>query len=189
MPDRLYLSFWLKDFNPELMPARFGQLLRAFPFSQLRPGISLLKVLAIGESEPPLLERAFAEPPGVEEVLRAAAEFSGPDCALVAEGYWELWRWEGQWRLRPSPVVLSCFGPLFENDLGDHLRVELGWEAQFLPDASLPQAARTARSNLRSVLRLSEDVTKACHVARRLLWSESGEDLVRLLEESLAECD
>lgn len=189
MPDRLYLSLWLKEYRPELMLVRFGQLLRTFPFSQLRPGISLLKVVAIAEAEPPLLERAFAQPPTVEEVIRAAGEFSGPDCALVAEGYWELWRWEGEWRLRPSPVALSCYGPLFDNELGDHLRAELGLEAQFLPDPARPGAARVARSNLRSVVRLSEDLEKALPVERRLLWSESGENFAALVEEALAGFD
>ncbi len=189
MPDRLYLSLWVRDFRPDQMTARFGQLLGAFPFSRLRPGISLLRVQALGEGEPPVLEHAFAAPPDIQEVLKMAGEFSHPDCALVAEGWWDLWRWEGQWRLLPSRAALACFGPLFDNEVGDHLRVELGPDRQFLPAANLPQAARIARSNLRSVVRLAEDIQRALPVEQRRLWSESGENFAELVEAALAEAD
>lgn len=189
MPDRLYLSLWLRDFRQEEVLDRFARLLRTFPFSRLRPGISFLKVQAIGEGEPPLLEQAFSAPPDIEQVLEMAAEFDQPDCALTVEGWWELWEWKDHWRLLPSQAVLSCYGPLFENDLGDHLRVELGLEAQFLPRPSLPQAARMARSNLRSVVRLAEELQKALPVERCRLWSDSGENFAALADAALADAD
>ncbi len=189
MPDRVYLSLWLEDFSAENMLKRFSVLLERFPFSRLRQGISALRVQALSECEPPLLEQAFAEPPAIERVIELAGEFRHPDCAFLIEGWWELWQWTGQWRLLPSPVTLFCFGPLFENEVGDHLRVELGTEVQFLPSVPHPQAARMARSNLRSVIRLAEDLEQSLKLYRRQLWSESGESLARQLEAALAEND
>ncbi len=189
MPDRVYLSLWLEDFNAENMLERFRVLLERFPFSQLRPGIGALRVQALSESEPPLLEHAFAEPPAVERVIELASEFRHPDCAFLIEGWWELWQWTEGWRLLPSPVTLFCFGPLFDNEIGDHLRVELGTEAQFLPWVPHPQAGRMARSNLRSVVRLAEDLEKSLKLRQRQLWSESGENLARQLEAALTEND
>ncbi|MGC8795063.1 MAG: hypothetical protein ACP5U2_16905, partial [Bryobacteraceae bacterium] len=186
-PDLLYLSLWTRDFRAENMLDRFGRLLRVFPFSRLRPGISSLRVQAIAESEPPLMEQVFATQPPVEEVIALAREFSHPDCAFIVEGWWELWQWKEEWSLLPSRVTLFCFGPEFENDVGDHLRIELGTQRQFLPDLALPQGERIARSNLRSVVRLAEEITRALPVTHRQLWSESGENFAALVEAALSE--
>ncbi len=169
------------------MLERFERLLRAFPFSRLRPGISSLRVQAVADSEPPVLEQAFATPPEIEQVIALAREFTHADCAVAVEGWWELWQWKDEWRLLPSRVVLTCLGPEFENDVGDHLRVELGTERQFLPQLSLPHGDRIARSNLRSVVRLAEDLERVLPVERRQLWSESGENFAALVDAALSE--
>jgi hypothetical protein len=187
MPDLLYLSLWMRDHRAENMLDRFERLLRVFPFSRLRPGISSLRVQALAETEPPLFEQAFAQSPEIDQVIGLAREFSHPDCAFVVEGWWELWQWKDEWRLLPSRVTLVCFGPEFENEVGDHFRIELGAERQFLPDHSLPRADLIARSNLRSVVRLAEEVAKALPVAQRQLWSESGENFAALVDAALSE--
>jgi len=189
MPDRLYLSLWLRDFQPDNMHARFLRLLKTFPFSRLRPGIASLRVHAVAESEPPLLEQSFAAAPELEEIVRIARQYREPDCAFVVEAWWELWQWEREWRLLPSRVALWCFGPEFENDIGDHLRIELGLEVQFLPQMSLPQGGRMAGSNLRSVVRLAEELDKALPLVRRQLWSESGENFAALVDTALRQTD
>lgn len=190
MPDRLYLSLWLEEFHPGNMLEQFARLLEQFPFSKLRPGISLLRVHALAESEPPLLEQAFAQAPPIAKLMELAGEFRHPDCAFLVEGWWELWQWKhAEWRLLPSRVTLFCFGPLFENDVGDHLRVELGLERQFLPWEAHPQAARLARSNLRSVVRLAEELERNLRLRDRRLWSESGENFAALVEAALREAD
>lgn len=166
---------------------RFERLLRTFPFSQLRPGISSLRVQAVREGEPPLLEQAFATAPAMEDVVALARAFTHADCAVVIEGWWELWQWKDDWRLLPSRVALTCLGPEFENDVGDHMRLELGTERQFLPQLSLPRGERIARSNLRSVVRLAGDLERALPVARRQLWCESGENFAALVDAALAD--
>lgn len=189
MPDLLYLSLWLRDHREQNMLDRFERLLRAFPFSRLRPGISSLRVQAVAEGEPPVLEQAFATSPEIQKVIALAREFVHADCAVVVEGWWELWQWKDEWRLLPSRVTLTCYGPEFENDVGDHLRIELGTERQFLPQLSLPQGDRIARSNLRSVVRLAEELERTLPVERRQLWSESGENFAALVDAALAEGD
>jgi hypothetical protein len=185
MPDRLYLSLWIQGFDAGNMLLHFRQLLDTFPFSRLRPGISLLRVYAIEEKEPPLLEQAYAEAAAGENVLAAAAEFEHPDCAYIVDGWWELWQFEGEWKLAPARVTLFCFGPQFENDEGDHLRIDLGEEEHFLPDPDVPLSVKMVQSNLQGVLRLVRELEAALPVERRALWSESGENFAERLEENL----
>ena len=183
MPDQLCLSLWLRGFGQETMLRHFGELLRVFPFSRLRPGIVALRIYAIEFAEPALLEQAFAAEADAETVIGQAEEFQAPDCASLVDGWWELWRYQGGWQLAPAPVVLTCFGPQFDNEVGDHLRIELGPEALFLPAEGVPQAARKAQSNLRGILRLARDIRKRLPVERQSLWAESGENFAERLAE------
>jgi hypothetical protein len=183
MPDQVCLSLWLRGFNQKTMFDRFRELLHAFPFSNLRPGIGALRVYAIEFTEPGLSEQMFAHEVDPDTVMEFVQEFQEPDCAYLVEGWWDLWRYDGGWQLAPSPVVLSCFGPLFENDEGDHLRLDLGPEDFFLPLDGVPDAARKAHSNLQSIVRLAHELEERLPVSRQNLWSESGEDLAERLRE------
>jgi hypothetical protein len=182
--DQLYLSLWIPGFAPDSMLRHFGKLLRTFPFSRLRPGLSSLRVYALEFVEPPLFEGSFPEGAEVETVLQTAREFENPDCAYVVEGLWELWRLEGEWKLKPAPVSLHCYGPEFENDLDDQFRVELGPDTAFLPQPEIPGSAIAIQSNLRGLLRLAQDVTTALPLRKRQLWLESGEDFSARLAKS-----
>ncbi len=184
MPDQICLSLWLRDFDPENMLRRFGDFLRAFPFSNLRPGITALRIYALEFVEPGLSEQTFAEPVTADELVELAAEFQEPDCAYLIEGWWDLWRHNNDgWQLTPSPVVLTCFGPEFDNDTGEHIRLELGAEEWFLPVPEAPQAARKAQSNLQSIARLARELEENLQVERQKLWSDSGEDFMERLED------
>ena len=160
MPDQLCLSLWLRDFDEQTMLERFQDLLRLFPFSALRPGITALRIYALEFTEPALAEQTFAGDVDVDTVIELAAEFPEPDCAYLVEGWWDLWRLDAQseWKLSPSPVTLTCFAPQFENDLGDHVRLELGAEERFLPMPGVPLSGRKAHSNLQSIVRLARDL-------------------------------
>lgn len=187
MPDRIYLSLWLRDFEPDNALRHLEQMLRAFPFSQLRQGIAALKVYALEFVEPPVLEHAFCDTPEVEDVIALCREFDDPDCAYTVDGWWELFQYNNGWRLTPSGVSLTCFGPLFENDDRDHLRIDFGPETYYLPNARLTDSARAAHSNLTSLLRLASDLEEALSVSRKNLWSESGDDFAARLESALDE--
>jgi hypothetical protein len=191
MPDQLCLSLWLRDFDEATLLGRFRELLRLFPFSGLRPGIVALRIYALEFTEPGLSEVMFAGDVDADTVVDLAEEFPEPDCAYLVEGWWDLWRHDanGTWQLSPSPVVLTCFGPQFENDMGDHIRLELGAEERFLPLAGVPHSARKAHSNLQSIARLAREIEKGLPLGRQSLWSESGEDFAERLMELADEAD
>ncbi len=154
----------------------FGEALRVFPFSSSTGGASSLRVYAIEYAEPPLVETYYAGAADADTIVEAAGEFLGADCAYLANGFWDLWQRDGGWKLIPAPALVGCFGPDFQNDFGDHLRVELGLDAHFLPEAQEEANLALIKSNVTSVLRLARELDAVLPVRKRRLWSESGED-------------
>ncbi len=187
MPDQLNLSLWIRGYSSSTMLRHFEELLRVFPFSHLRPGIGVLRIYAVAFQEPPLLEQAFPEEVDPGTVAEMCREFENPDCAYVVEGWWELWRYERDWQLRPAPVMLACFGPEFEDEMGDHLRLEFGADEDFLPRAGTPQSPQKARSNLAGLARLAREIGNAMPLERKSLWSDSGENFAERLDEATVE--
>lgn len=189
MADQLYLSYWLREFSEGNMLRKFERLLRTFPFSTASTTVTTLRIYAMEYAEPPLLEVSFASPTAPEEILEAAAHFQNGDCAFLVGGSWDLWQRDRGWKLAPSGVVLACFGPQFQNEAGDHLRVEAGLDSHFLPPPGQASASGKVRSNIRSLLRLSHDLESALPIERRLLWTESGENFAEKLRETITAPD
>lgn len=161
------------------------KLLAMFPFSRLRQGIRSLEIYALEYAEPPLMETGFDEQTGAANVIELAREHASSDVAFVIEGFWELWRWEGQWKLAPGPVSIECFGPDFTSDSDDHLRLCLGVDKDFLPRDDVEGGAIAIRSNIKGLLRLVEEIAKTLPLAGRRLWLESGEDFAARLRDQL----
>jgi hypothetical protein len=185
VPDRLYLSCWVRGFTETNALRHFGKMLERFPFSKLAKRGPVLRVYAIAHSEPPLLEREFLPDAESSAILEAAREFMQPDCACEIEAFWDLWQYEGESKLLPAPVMLSCFGPAFENELGDHLRIEFGPDALFLPMPHIEGGLRMSQSNLKSLLHLVGDLDGALDLERRQVWSESGANFAEVLKQAL----
>ncbi len=185
MSDRLYLSLWIRNFDESNMLRHFEKMLSLFPFSKLAARGPALNVYAIEHSEPPLFEREFA--PGAEPaaMVEAAAEFTHDDCACEIEAAWELWQYDGEWKLAPAAVTLACFGPAFENDTSDHLRIEFGLDSRFIPDPGIEGGLRMGQSNLKSLVHLVQDIEKRMELERRQLWSESGQSPADVIAEAL----
>jgi hypothetical protein len=186
MADQIYLSYWLRGFSEGSMLRKFERLLRTFPFSTAATTVRTLRIYAIEFAEPPLFEVAFAGPTSPEEIVETAAQFQNADCAFLVGGAWDLWQRDNGWQLTPTGVVLTCFGPRFENETGDHLRLELGLDSHFLPPPGQASASGKVRSNIRSLLRLSHDLDGALPVEKRLLWTESGENFAEKLRATIA---
>ncbi len=184
MPDRLYLSYWLRGYTGQNMLRHFEKALRLFPYSRLKPGAALT-VYAVEPSEPALLERAYAETPDAAELLNAAREFRADDCAVEVEACWDLWQFESEWKLRPTRVLLTCHGPRFERDPDDHIRLDFGLEDLFLPQPDLKDSLVMVRSNIRSLLHLVHGLDDALVAERRQLWSESGANFAERLQAAL----
>jgi len=165
------------------MPAQFEKALAAFPFSRLSPN-STLRVYAIGFGEAPLMEEVLEGGIAPGEIAQAASEFLNEDCAFQIEAKWDLWQRDHDWKLAPSRVVMELYAPLFENDRGDHFRIEAGPEYLFLPEGK-ERNLRAIQSNIRSVLRLTQDLSSALGATRKLLWTDSGANFAGQLEAAL----
>ena len=170
------------------MLRHWERLLRAFPFSRLSQSSSMLRVSAVSFTEPPLFERSFPDPVELNSVLEVAKDFAGSDCAVQLESQWDLWQYDGNdWSLKPTPLLFSCFASEFEDSDGDHLRVDFGPDAQFLPDPELPNAMFMSQSNIKSLLHFVHDADHALAVESRRLWTESGENFAERLQATLEE--
>jgi hypothetical protein len=186
MADQVYLSLWLRGFTPSNMLRHFQRVLERFPFSRLRPGL-LLRINAIEFSEPPVLEELFEGNATVADVIAAAREFENSDCAYQIETFWDLWQFDNDWALAPSPVTITCFGPDFPSDNGEHILFNLGLDSLYVPQAEAPGGFRAAQSNIRSLLHLVGDLRQTLPVDHLSLWSESGVNLAEQLEEMVRE--
>jgi hypothetical protein len=185
MADQVYLSVWIRGFTVHNMLRNFEMILKKFPFSRLDPRV-LLRVYAIDMTEPAQMERLYPEGVRPAELISTARELENPDCAYEVSGFWDLWEYKDDWSLAPAPVVFTCYGPLFPSEMGEQILVDLGRDYQFLPQAHRPSSLLPARSNIRSLLHLADDIEKSVLVDKRMLWSESGENLAERLEEALA---
>ena len=196
MPDRLFLSCWLRpnptgrSFDRERLLRQFAKMLGVFPFSMLAARGPSVRIQAIERAEPPLIERDLPvtadRTETIDEILAAAREFMQPDCMCEVDAAWDLWQFAGDWKLSPAGVTLACFGPDFENEIGAHLRMELGLDSYFLPDPEVSGSLRMGQSNLKSLLHLVHQLEGALDLERRLLWSESGENPMDLISQALA---
>ena len=187
MSDHLYLSCWVRGYSGATMLKHFETLLGLFPFSKLARRGAHVRVHALERSEPALFERDFAKGAAPAAMVASAAEFVHEDCSVEVEAAWDLWQnGDPGWELRPAAVRLVCLGPEFDNEIGDHLRVELGLDALYLPQPGVEGALRMSQSNLRSLLHFVNDVARVLPLERRQLWSESGVDFPALLAETLA---
>jgi len=84
-----------------------------------------------------------------------------------------------------GPGVLCCFGPAFDNEEGDHLRIEFGVDSRFLPQPGIEGSLRMVQSNVRSLLHLVGEIDGNLDLERRQLWSESGVNFSEVLAQSV----
>jgi hypothetical protein len=187
--DLLYLSYKLRGFSNMNMLRHWERLLRVFPFSKLAKSSNLFRVQAVSFNEPALYETSFADPLDLDAVLEVAREFMGSDCAAQLEGKWDIWQFvDKEWKLTPTRVVFTCFAREFEGaEEDEHLRVEFGPDAQFIPDPDLPNSLFMAQSNIRSLLHFVHEADSALSAESRRLWTETGENFAERLQAALEE--
>ncbi|SRR5579884_974206 len=199
MPDRLYLSLWLRGFSPMNMLRHYEKALALFPFSKLAKAESALRIYAVEYAQPPVFEEPFPSPVDPAAVIERAKRFLNADSCYEFDAAWDLWRWdpgarvdlqpESAWQLAPSKVTISCFGPEFERDSDENLLFDFGVDTTFLPAPGAPEGMPMIRANVQSLLRLVHDLDDKLTVERRLLWSESGENFADKLRDSLQSPD
>jgi hypothetical protein len=199
--DQLFLSIWLgrqSRLAPQGLKNRlryFEQMLRLFPFSQRGQPQTIVTIRAVDATEPPLLERPLNAPIDAEQIIEALQDYKGDDVAYEVDTYWDLWRFDEDWALAPSRVVLSCFGPEFDNGTErgmaeqEDLRIDFGVDSPYLPRLDVPGGAKLIESNIRSVLRLVHDIENALPVEKRVLETESGGNFAERLQQVLQTSD
>jgi hypothetical protein len=187
MSDRLTLSCWLRNYNALSMIPQWEKLLGVFPFSKLSQRTTVFRIYAVNLSEPVIFERAYPPPFDPPQVIEPSREFHHEDCAYQLECAWDLMELgEDDWQMAPVNVSLWCFGPEFDNDTTDHLRVEFGLEETFLPSPDDDASIRASHTNLRSLMRLVDHISTKLPVERKHLWSESGINFAEKLQSALA---
>ncbi|MCP5112446.1 MAG: hypothetical protein GY953_16600 [bacterium] len=176
MADRLFLSYWIRGYTEHNMLRHYERMLRAFPFSRLRPRAEL-RAYALELAEPPMVAQELGGGDFVEAAIETAGEFLHDDSAYLLETSWDIWQHEDDWKLEPAPVTLSCYGPRFPSEYGEQLAIEFGLDTNFLPATGQGDHIAPIRHNIRGLLHLVDDLDQCLAVVRRRLWSESGENL------------
>ncbi len=191
MADSLYLSIWFPSFREGEMMARSLTVLRQFPFSAVREGITYLSVHPVAWSEPTVLERRFTPGISPEEAVEVAGEFAHDDFAFVFEAFWDLWvpnedEHGDSWVQRPVAVRFLVHGVEFDEGIyaeDGHVEVDFGLDTYFAYEGlKISSAVEThLRANIAKLVAFSAAVEKNCVLSGRVLWSESEENLAQKL--------
>ena len=195
MAELVYLDLWINNFSESNMLQHWGSVLAEFPVSATSPGVWSLAIYPIYWSETPVLQHSFQEGADVEHVAGLAGEWLHADCAYEVEMNWDLWlqtsaEAPGKRRQVPSPVSLVCFGKEFE-DGGEEgrcdLQVNFGLDYAFVPvpdelthlqgSPEMEIVRQRTQENIQQLLGFVRRLERKLPVAKKLLWSESGENL------------
>ena len=173
------------------MLTRTLSVLRQFPFSSVREGITYLSVHPVAWTEPTVLERRFDPGVSPEEAADLATEFVHDDFAFVFEAFWDLWvpnNDEGgeSWVQRPSAVKFLIHGVQFDDGIytdDGHIEADFGLDSSFIHEAQRlsPSVQENLRNNIAKLVAFSNAVERHCAVSGRVLWSESEENLAQKL--------
>jgi hypothetical protein len=91
MADELNLSLWFPSFTEAEMMPRALSVLRQFPFSQARPGITAAAAYPLSWSETPVYSHSFDFPVQPDRAVAFVTEFLHDDYAYEFETLWDLW--------------------------------------------------------------------------------------------------
>jgi hypothetical protein len=189
MADPLYFSVWFPNFDEADMLPRVISVMKQFPFSQQRPGITYLSVHPVSWNEATVLERRFT--PGItpEEAATVASELLHEDYAYIFEAYWDLWILDPnqrQWSMQPTAVQFILQGVEFGEQTAvetGHVQVDMGLDAPFLleTESLTLEGEDRIRINVQRLVEFTIKVEKNTGATGRLLWSDSEDNLAQKL--------
>jgi len=190
MADPLYLSLWFPHFQPPEMIPRLLSVVRLFPCSATRPGISAVAVQPVSWSEPTILERRFRPGLDPEQAAAIAGELLHVDYAYLMEAFWDLWvpteDDPEEWVVMPRPVKFIAHGSEFDEGIfqqAGHVQVDFGLDTPFLYEEMKldRQLEDRVRQNVQKLVNFTNTVEKNTGISGRVLWSESDENLAQKL--------
>jgi hypothetical protein len=189
MADPLYLSLWFPSFEVEDMLPHALAVMREFPFSVSRPGITYVALFPVSWNEPTILEQRFQPGVAPEEAILIASDLLHDDHAYVFEAFWDLWVLPPSgslWELQPSLVKFIVHGLEFDESTyqqDGHIEVDFGLDSPFLQEqVELRETAEAKiRANVQKLVEFTTKVEKNSGTSARLLWSESEESFARKL--------
>jgi hypothetical protein len=187
--DSLYLSLWYPDFEAEDMLPRALSVLRQFPFSAERAGITYVALHPVSWDEATILEQSFPRGIPPEAAVLVASDLLHEDYAYEFEAAWNLWMLgEGRehWLLKPSLVRFVVRGQEFDDGSyrqEGHIQVDFGPDSPFLQEhvELTEEAEMQVRANVQKLVDFTAAVEKHSGASARLLWSESEENLAQKL--------
>jgi len=164
-------------------------VLRQFPFSTQRPGVTYLSVQPVSWNEASALEQRFS--PGIEpeQALTVAADLIHDDYAYVFDAYWDLWTPSQsglEWNLLPSGVKFIAQGEEFDEGVQEqtgHIEIDFGLDSPFLQEnvELTEEVQNKVRENVGKLVEFTMKAEKNTRATGRLLWSESEENLAQKL--------
>jgi len=188
MPDPLYLSLWFPDFSGPAMLPHMLSVLKQFPFSEQRPGVTYVAVQPVSWTEASVLEQRFS--PGItpEEAVVVAADLVHDDYAYIFDVHWEMWTVDAtrKWTLAPSEVNVIAQGEEFEDGVQQetgHIEVDFGLDSLFVQEGVelTEESQARIRENVLRLIEFTKKIETNSRASSRRLWSESDESLPQKL--------
>lgn len=189
MADPLFLNLWFPNFDLEEMLPHVLSVMRQFPFSTSRSGVTYLSLHPVSWDEATVLEERFRPGITVEAAILTASDLLHEDYAYVFEAYWDLWilsEDKKEWTFQPSLVKFIVHGLEFEDGTyqqDGHIEVDFGLDSPFLQEEVqlTSEAEEHVRANVQKLVEFITGVENNSGVSGRLLWSESEENLAQKL--------
>jgi hypothetical protein len=188
MSDPLNLSLWFPHFETIEMLPRAVTVMKQFPFSTQRPGVTYLALHPVSWNEATVLEQRFN--PGIppEQAAGIADDLLHDDYAYIFEAFWDLWTPgdpEQSWSLQPSQVKFLVHGREFERadaEAGD-IEIDFGMDTPFLQEELqlAPDDENKLKINVQKLVQFTVALEKQSGASGRLLRSESDESLAQKL--------
>jgi len=188
MPDPLYLSLWFPDFSGPAMLPHMLSVLKQFPFSEQRPGVTYVAVQPVSWTEASVLEQRFS--PGItpEEAVVVAADLVHDDYAYIFDVHWDMWTVDAtrKWTLAPSEVKVIAQGEEFEDGVQQetgHIEVDFGLDSLFVQEGVelTEESQARIRENVLRLIEFTKKIETNSRASSRRLWSESDESLPQKL--------
>lgn len=189
MADPLYFNLWFSSFEGDEMMPHALSVMRQFPFSTQRPGVTAIASHPVSWNEATIFEKQFK--PGVEPAAAVliASDLLHEDYAYVFEAFWDLWSFDRtgkDWVLQPERVRFIVRGVEFDEGAFEqegHIQIDFGPDSPFLQDqVELTSAAEAkVRANVQKLVEFTTRVEKSSGTNARLLWSESDENFAQKL--------